>query len=104
LFLEVLMKRAAVSELKARLSEFLTSVKAGEEIVITDRGRPVARITPITRDRNAVTERLSMLERAGLAAIGTGKVPAKFWTAGRVKDKKGDALRFLLQEREEDTR
>lgn len=29
------MKTAAVSELKARLSEFLTLVKAGNEVLIT---------------------------------------------------------------------
>jgi prevent-host-death family protein len=35
-----------VRELKARLSEHLRRVKLGEVIVITDRGRQVARIVP----------------------------------------------------------
>jgi prevent-host-death family protein len=35
-----------VRELKARLSEFLAAAAAGEEIVVTDRGRPVARLVP----------------------------------------------------------
>ncbi len=33
-----------VKELKAHLSEFLSRVEAGEDVVVTDRGRPVARI------------------------------------------------------------
>jgi len=34
-----MMKTAAVSELKARLSEYLNQVKAGMEVLITDRGK-----------------------------------------------------------------
>ncbi|HKY16083.1 MAG TPA: type II toxin-antitoxin system prevent-host-death family antitoxin [Microthrixaceae bacterium] len=37
---------AGVRELKARLSEFLGKVSEGEEVIVTDRGRPVARIVP----------------------------------------------------------
>lgn len=35
-----------VRELKARLSEYLRRVQQGEEVVITQRGRPVGRIVP----------------------------------------------------------
>ena len=35
-----------VRELKARLSEYLGAAAAGQEVVVTDRGRPVARIVP----------------------------------------------------------
>lgn len=41
------MKRAGIAELKASLSELLERVKAGEEILVTDRGRPVARVTRV---------------------------------------------------------
>ena len=42
------MKRAAsVVELKARLSEYLRLVKAGHEVVVTERGVPVARVVPL---------------------------------------------------------
>lgn len=34
-------------ELKASLSRYLRRVRAGETIVVTDRGRPVARIVPV---------------------------------------------------------
>ena len=35
-----------VRELRAGLSRFLQRVKEGEEIVVTERGKPVARIVP----------------------------------------------------------
>jgi prevent-host-death family protein len=42
----MVMKRAQVSELKARLSEFLASVRAGGDVVVYDRVTPIARIVP----------------------------------------------------------
>jgi len=44
------MKQAAVSQLKARLSEHLDMVKRGEEVLVTERGKPVARIMPVERE------------------------------------------------------
>ena len=35
-------------ELKARLSEYLARVTDGEDVVVTDRGRPVARLVPFS--------------------------------------------------------
>ncbi len=40
------MEEVGVRELKASLSRYLRRVRAGETIVVTDRGRPVARIVP----------------------------------------------------------
>jgi prevent-host-death family protein len=37
-----------VRELKAHLSQYLAKVREGEEIIITDRGEPVARIQPVS--------------------------------------------------------
>jgi prevent-host-death family protein len=56
------MKTATVSELKARLSEFLVHVRAGSEVLITDRGKPVARLVPISGASRG-KESLSVLEK-----------------------------------------
>ena len=95
------MKTAAVSELKALLSKYLSKVKAGEEVVVTDRGKPIAKIVPIKRAEMEVPPHLLMLERAGLARIGKSSLPARFWSLPRPRDKKGLALKALLSEREE---
>lgn len=39
-----------VRELKAKLSEYVSRAAAGESVVVTDRGRPVARLTSIDSD------------------------------------------------------
>jgi prevent-host-death family protein len=53
-----------VRELKTRLSEYLQRVKAGQTLVITERGKPVGRIVPV---QQSVEERLQGLVKAGLA-------------------------------------
>ncbi len=62
------MKTAAVSELKAFLSKYLSNVKAGEEVVVTDRGRPIAKIVPMKRVETDMPPHLLTLERAGQEA------------------------------------
>lgn len=39
--------QVGVRQLRAELAAMLRKVKAGEEIVITERGRPVARLAPL---------------------------------------------------------
>lgn len=95
------MKAVAVSELKASLSRFLAAVKGGEEVVVTDRGKPVAKLVPVTRDDTAWPPHLLALERAGLAKIGTGELPRGFWDLPRPKDPTNRALETLLNERAE---
>lgn len=51
-----------VRELKNRLSHYLVRVQAGEEVVITVRGRPVARLASIDRSE----DRLASLIEAGV--------------------------------------
>lgn len=93
------MKTAAVSELKARLSEYLSRVKAGEEVLITDRGHPVARLLPISRAR-AARETMTSMEKRGLIRLGPGKLPKGFWMMPKAEDSEGLVLRALLEERE----
>jgi prevent-host-death family protein len=91
------MKTAAVSKLKASLSEYLSKVKAGEEVIVTDRGKPIARIVPLKRGE--MPAHLLMLEKAGMAKIGTGKLPKGFLELPRPKDPKNRAIKALLSER-----
>ena len=41
------MKSVKIAELKDRLSQHLRAVERGEEIEVTDRRRPIARIVPV---------------------------------------------------------
>jgi len=43
----VVMKQVRISELKAKLSEYLRAVRRGETIAVFDRETPVAQIVPV---------------------------------------------------------
>ena len=51
-----------IRELKNRLSTYIERVRAGEEVIVTDRGRPVARLSAL----DAADERLAELVAAGV--------------------------------------
>lgn len=68
------MKLATVTQAKNGLSALLDRVKAGESIVITERGRPIARIEPMTATSDA-DGRLDRLERAGILRRGLAPPP-----------------------------
>jgi prevent-host-death family protein len=57
---------AGVREAKARLSQILDDVQRGKEWIITEHGRPVARLVPIGKDALGLRERLKRLEAIGI--------------------------------------
>lgn len=65
---------ASVVQFKARMSEYLRLVKGGGEVLVTERGVPIARVTPLDEAERKSTRRLR-LARAGLIKTGRGRVP-----------------------------
>jgi prevent-host-death family protein len=60
------MKTATITEAKNQLSSLIDRVRHGETIVITDRGRPVARlVSAVTGAAEDPEGRLARLERRG---------------------------------------
>ena len=62
-----------IRELRASLSRYLERVKAGEEIVVTEHGKPVARLVPMNGER-----KIDRLIREGVvrpARSRTGRLP-----------------------------
>lgn len=55
-------------EAKARFSEVLRKVRAGQRVVIAYRGQPLAEIRPVEKRRSPLEERLSQLEERGLVS------------------------------------
>lgn len=77
-------KRVGIRELKSTLSECVREVRAGRTIVVTDHGRPVARIIP---EALTLRERVDVLRKAGaIAWSGRRLRPAK--PAGKVRGHK----------------
>ena len=50
-----------IRELRADLSRWVRRVRAGQEVVVTDRGTPVARLVPVNGER-----KIDRLIRAGV--------------------------------------
>lgn len=93
------MKRtASVVELKARLSEHLRLVKSGHELVVTERGVPVARMLPLDDGERRSTRRFR-LTRSGVLKPGRGKLPAALKRAPREAPEASGVLDALLAER-----
>ncbi len=93
------MRRATITEAKNGLSALIDQVKAGETVVITDRGRPVARLEPATVADDD-EGRLARLERAGLITRGTGDF-TEFLKLVPVKTTDGRGIvDLVLEERE----
>lgn len=94
------MRRATITEAKNGLSALIDLVRAGESVLILDRGVPVARLGPVGAvDSDA---RLARLERAGLVRRGSGKPASRILEEPPPALPKGvSVLEALLEERRE---
>ena len=65
------MTTVGIRELRDRLSDYLRRVKAGERLVVTDRGRAVAVISPPADE--PTSRQFEELLREGIGRWGGGK-------------------------------
>ena len=91
------MREIGVRELKARLSEVLRSVQAGESVRITNHGKPVADLVPPRR--LSFEERLDELTDAGLLRRAPHPVPKSAPPLAKVD---GSASDLIIAERDEE--
>lgn len=70
------MRRVKIAELKDRLSEHLRAVENGEEVVVTDRDRPIAKIIPY---EEALRRVRFIPARRPFSAIRDRKYPSANW-------------------------
>jgi prevent-host-death family protein len=70
-----LMSTVGVRELKNRLTQYLRRTKQGEEVIVTERGNPIALIQPIKSADKAVSleAKLARLAAQGLVTLPTQK-------------------------------
>lgn len=73
-----------IRELRNHLSRYLDRVQAGEEVVVTDRGRAIARVLPLSSGR--VIDRLVAQGLVTPAAQPKRTRPRPLKTAGPVSD------------------
>jgi prevent-host-death family protein len=93
------MKKASITEAKNNLSALIDSVKGGAPVLIVDRGRPVARLEPVSGS-GADDERLARLVRDGIVRPARGAAPKMLFASRPPRAKKGvSGVRALLEER-----
>jgi prevent-host-death family protein len=92
------MTTVSISELKARLSAFLDIVREGDEVLVTDRGRPIARLMPVQQAEQEESRR-ELLLRSGRLRGPTTTLPSDFFARARPADANGHSLAALLDER-----
>ncbi len=73
------MKIVGLKELKAHLGEYVNQCRDGEHVVITDRGREVAELVPLSAARRTMNR---------LRAAGKVK-----WNGGKPKGSRGHKVR-----------
>lgn len=101
------MRSVNVADLKARLSEYLQAVRRGEELIIKNRNRPIARVSPIANGVDGDAER-SRLIAEGKLVPGKRRSDAafwrEFWSLPRPKLDWREGVKYVLAQRAEEER
>ena len=95
------MERVSISELKDQLSVYLKKVRDGQTVVVTDRNKPVAQLTPIPKSESE-SERIERLVAMGVLIRPKGP-PISIEEIRRMRPVAPGAgvLEALLEERRE---
>jgi prevent-host-death family protein len=93
------MRSTNIADLRNRLTQYLQEVRAGEEIVVRDRQRPIAKIVPFTVDDEDADD--AALVAAGLMRKGSGTLPASFWRTRRSRVALSAAVGAVRADRDE---
>ncbi len=94
------MTKVGLRELKNRLGVYISKVRAGETVIVTDRGEVVAELTPPSRAPNAAL--LEMARRGDLTLGKPLKDRKALYGAPRPVLKGITSAELLDAEREED--
>lgn len=96
------MKTIGIRELKARLSQALREVAAGEVLLITDRGRVVAELrSPATAGRIVSAQERALARLAGGGELRVAERPRHSYRPSPLKSAKGFARQLIDEDRGE---
>jgi len=100
-FILDLMKKASITEAKNNLSSLIDGLKGGSPVLIVDRGRPVARLEPVTSGVEREDDsRLARLVRDGVVRPSRTGAPKALLATKPPRPKKGaSGVRVLLEDR-----
>lgn len=90
----------SIRDMKNRLSKYLKLVRTGKEVVITDRGRPVARLTLVTPAGESEEEVIARINALPWVRPGKGGKPKGSRKGVALRGKGPTAAEIVLQGRE----
>jgi prevent-host-death family protein len=92
--------KLGLREANQQFSKAIKAVRAGKQVVLTDRGRPIAVITPI-KDKDALGAALEAMVDEGFLkpASRKGPTPAPRWRPVKIKGK--PLSQTVIDERED---
>jgi prevent-host-death family protein len=93
------MRSTNIADLRNRLTQYLREVRAGEEIIVRDRQRPIAKIVPFTVDGEDADD--AALVASGLMRKGSGAIPPSFWKSRRSRVSLRAAVAAVAADRDE---
>jgi prevent-host-death family protein len=98
-----LMKKASITDAKNRLSALIDGLKGGDAVLIVDRGRPVARLEPVSSTGTSEPAgRLSRLIRDGIVRPSRAAPSRTLFETPPPRAKAGaSAVAALIAERRE---
>lgn len=96
------MQAVNIAELKNNLSSYLETVRRGEEIVIRDRNRAIARIVPIDNLNDYAAEEAELIASGILRLPENEELPASFLKKKLTPVKIGRVAKVIRDERDED--
>jgi len=95
------MQTVNVNELQTNLIAWLERVRAGEEVLVSDHNRPIARLLPVEIGDEIEAEELEMAA-AGLALLPTEELLESFWQMDAPVVAMEDIVAAVRAERDED--
>jgi antitoxin (DNA-binding transcriptional repressor) of toxin-antitoxin stability system len=95
------MQTVNITELQTNLIAWLERVRAGEEVLVSDLHRPIARLLSVEISDEVEAEELEMAA-AGLVRLPTEKLPESFWEMEAPVVALEDIITAVRAERDED--
>lgn len=95
------MQTVNVTELQTNLIAWLERVRAGEEVLVSDLRRPIAKLVPVEIGDEIEAEELEMAAE-GLVRLPSEELPESFWDMDAPVVAQEDIVAAVRAERDED--
>jgi prevent-host-death family protein len=97
-----MLMKVSVRDFKANLSRYLKAARAGRDVVVTSRGRPIVRLLALAEETGEEPDRQELLRRLKLIPgirLGSGGKPLGAKTPIRIRPRQKTLAQIVLEDR-----